>query len=101
MLQINYLYPSRRKVKVIDSGPTFYVDHNLDIMQEFIENSEKLLNKESKISKCLATSDAIYFSEKNIPTILINPIGDYWHNPKEYVEIDSLYTLYELFVTLL
>lgn len=89
------------EVKVLDSGPTFYVDHNLDIIKEFIKNSEQILNKKLKISKCLATSDAIYFSEKNIPTIMINPIGDYWHNPNEYVEIDSLYTLYELFVALL
>ena len=89
------------EVKVLDSGPTFYVNHNLDIIKEFIKNSEQILNKKLKISKCLATSDAIYFSEKNIPTIMINPIGNYWHNPNEYVEIDSLYTLYELFVTLL
>ena len=33
--------------------------------------------------------------------ILMNPKGDYWHNPKEYVELDSLYTLYEIFKTLL
>lgn len=89
------------EIKVLDSGPTFYVDHNLDIIKEFKKNSEQILDKKLKISKCLATSDAIYFSEKNIPTIMINPIGDYWHNPGEYVEIDSLYTLYELFVTLL
>ena len=89
------------EIKVLDSGPTFYVDHNLDIIQEFIKNCEQILNKELKISKCLATSDAIYFSEKNIPTIMMNPNGDYWHNPGEYVEIDSLYNLYELFVTLL
>ena len=49
------------------------------------------------IKKCVATSDAIYFSEKNIPTILINPIGNFWHGPEEYVEIDSLYSLYEIF----
>lgn len=85
------------EIKVLDSGPTFHTDINLDIIKEFIEKSEEVLNDKIKIKKCTATSDAIYFSEKNIPTILINPKGNYWHAPNEYVEIDSLYTLYEIF----
>jgi len=89
------------EINILDKGPVFFVDQNLDIIKEFINNAEKVLNSKVKIEKCLATSDAIYFSEKNIPTILMNPIGNYWHNPKEYVEIDSLYTLYEVFKTLL
>ncbi len=89
------------EINVLDSGPTFYVDPNLEVIQTFINNANKILNKDITITKCLATSDAIYFSEKNIPTILMNPTGDYWHNPKEYVEIDSLYTLYEIFKTVL
>ncbi len=89
------------EVKIIDYGPMFYVDKDLDIIQKFIKDSEKILEEELVISKCLATSDAIYYSEKNIPTIMINPIGDFWHHPREYVEIDSLYTLYKLFKTLI
>lgn len=85
------------EIKVLDSGPTFHTDINLDIIKEFIKKSEEVLNDKIKIKKCTATSDAIYFSEKNIPTILINPKGNYWHAPNEYVEIDSLYTLYEIF----
>lgn len=85
------------EIKVLDSGPTFHTDENLDIIKDFKEKSEKVLNNKIKVKKCTATSDAIYFSEKNIPTILINPIGDYWHAPNEYVEVDSLYTLYEIF----
>ncbi|MBQ7140332.1 MAG: M20/M25/M40 family metallo-hydrolase [Bacilli bacterium] len=89
------------EIKVLDSGPTFYVDYKLPIIQDFINKANDILGEEIKIGKCVATSDAIYFSEKNIPTILINPIGDNWHKKNEYVKIDSLYTLYELFKTLL
>ena len=85
------------KVKVLDYGPTFHVDRNNLFVSKFIDDSKKVLGKCVEVGKCLATSDAIYFSEKNIPTILINPRGNYWHNLKEYVEIDSLYTLYLLF----
>lgn len=87
-------------IKILDQGPVFQVDENLPIIQQFIHNTEYILKHPVKIEKCVATSDAIYFSEKNIPTILMNPKGAYWHGPDEYVEIDSLYTLYEIFKTL-
>lgn len=89
------------EIKILDSGPTFYVDHNLEIVQNFINDASKILKQDVKIEKCVATSDAIYFSEKNIPTILINPKGDNWHKNDEYVEIESLYTLYQIFKTLI
>ena len=89
------------EIKVLDYGPTFYVDHNNPLIKNFLNNAKIILNHEVEIDKCLATSDAIYFSEKNIPAILINPKGNYWHNVNEYVEIDSLYTLYLLFKTLI
>jgi acetylornithine deacetylase/succinyl-diaminopimelate desuccinylase-like protein len=89
------------EVKVLGKDPMFQVDKDLDVIKEFITNAEKVLDRELVIQKCVATSDAIYFSEKNIPTILMNPIGNYWHGPDEYVEIDSLYYLYEIFKSLI
>lgn len=88
-------------IKVLDIGPVFSVNHKLKSIKKFLYDASKILNIKIEIKKCVATSDAIYFSEKNIPAILMNPKGDYWHNPKEYVELDSLYTLYEIFKTLL
>ena len=89
------------EIKILDQGPIFQVDKNLPEIENFLKNSTQILNHEVKVAKCVATSDAIYFSEKNIPTILMNPIGDYWHGDGEYVEINSLYTLYKIFKTLL
>lgn len=89
------------ELKILDQGPVFQVDETLPIIQEFIKSTETILKHPVVIEKCVATSDAIYFSEKNIPTILMNPKGAYWHGPNEYVEIESLYTLYEIFKTLL
>lgn len=87
-------------IKILDQGPVFQVDYNLPVIKKFLKKSENILEKEISIKKCTATSDAIYFSEKNIPTILMNPKGDFWHGPGEYVEVDSLYSLYEIFKTL-
>lgn len=88
-------------IEVLDEGPVFKVDEKLPVIEEFLKNAEKILKRKVLIKRCVATSDAIYFSEKNIPTIVMNPIGDYWHGPNEYVLIDSLYSLYEIFKTLL
>lgn len=89
------------EINILDQGPVFQVDDNNHLIKNFINKTKDILNKELIIKKCVATSDAIYFSEKNIPTIIINPSGDYWHGPNEYVDINSLYTLYEIFKTLL
>ena len=88
---------NRVNVNILDYGPMFSVNENLSLIQNFVKNTEKVLNRKVLITKSLATSDAIYFSEKNIPCILMNPIGDNLHMDNEYVEINSLYTLYEVF----
>jgi succinyl-diaminopimelate desuccinylase len=85
------------KIKILDQGPVFYTDVNNKYIKEFIDKTKDIVD--IKTSFCNATSDAIYFSSKNIPCILINPRGNYWHSKKEYVEIDSLYILYELLKT--
>lgn len=89
------------EIKVLGKDSMFHVDKDLDVIKKFIKDSEKVLGRKLVIQKCVATSDAIYFSEKNIPTILMNPIGNYWHGPGEYVEIDSLYSLYQIFKSLI
>ena len=101
LLEIIKEIANNSEIEILDYGPTFYVDKNNHLIQEFLNNSKKILGHDVEIDKCLATSDAIYFSEKNIPTILMNPNGNYWHNKNEYVEIESLYTLYLLFKTLI
>lgn len=88
-------------IKILNQGNIFQVDPNNPKIKDYMENANKILKREVKLEKCHATSDGVYFSEKNIPTILTNPKGDDWHGPGEYVEIESLYTLYELFKTLL
>jgi len=88
-------------LKVLDHEPVFYVDEKIPVIKEFIKNCKEILGRKPVITKCCAGSDAPYFSEKNIPVIMMNPNGKNWHGDNEYVEIDSLYTLYEIFKTLL
>lgn len=94
-------YSPNISLKILDQEPVFYVDKNLDCIQDYLKNCTDILGKRPAIAKCSAGSDAPYFSEKNIPVIMMNPKGKNWHGSGEYVEIDSLYTLYKLFKTLL
>jgi succinyl-diaminopimelate desuccinylase len=100
---INYIrnYSENITLKVLDIEPVFYLNQELDIVKEFIKSTEKILNNKIVITRCSAGSDAPYFSNKEIPVIIMNPIGDYWHNPNEYAEIDSYYMLYKIFKSIL
>lgn len=40
-------------------------------------------------------SDGRYFADKNIPTVLIGPLGANWHAPNEWVDINSVHFLQE------
>lgn len=94
-------YSDSISLKILDLEPVFYVDKELPIIKKFISDSSKILGYDLIIDRCCAGSDATYFSDKNIPVIIMNPRGDNWHSPGEYVELDSLFTLYEIFKTLL
>ena len=86
---------------LLDIEPVFYVDQELDIVKDFINKAEKVLKRKLVITRYASGSDAPYFSTKGIPVIIMNPIGDYWHNPNEYVEIDSYYAMYKIFESIL
>lgn len=100
---INYIrsYSEDVTLNILDLEPVFYLNQDLEIVKNFINKSEKILNKKLVLTKCPAGSDAPYFSEKGIPVIIMNPIGDYWHNENEYALIDSYYTLYKIFKSIL
>lgn len=100
---INYIrnYSDDITLKILDIEPVFTVDQDLEIVKDFIEKAEKILSAKLVRTKCSAGSDAPYFSEKGIPVIIMNPVGDYWHNPGEYAEIESYYKLYKIFKSIL
>lgn len=92
---LNKIAPTA-KIEIIHENNLFETDINNINIKKYIEISKRILNQEVEIIKTSATSDAIYFSDKNIPTILTNPVGDYPHSPNEYVEKESLYNLYKI-----
>lgn len=88
-------------VEVITLGDTFKTNLNDNLVKKYIECSEKVLNKKIHKVGCESTSDAIFFQNKGIPTVIMNPKGDYPHSKFEYINKDSLldlYNIYKLFI---
>ena len=83
--------------EILLDGKVFKTDLDNVLIKKYISACETVLNKKIKYSGCESTSDAIYFYEKGIPTIIMNPIGYYPHNPKEYVNKNSLIILYKIY----
>ena len=85
------------EIKTILEGPVFKTNLNNKDIKKYLKVCKKILNKEINIIGCESTSDAVYFSEKNIPTIIMNPDGYYPHCENEYVNKESLVTLYNIY----
>lgn len=88
-------------IEIINSGTEFITDPTNDNIKEYLEKCKEVLGYNPKQIKAESTSDAIYFYQKNIPTVLMNPIGDNPHCPDEYVNKKSLLDLYKIFEKLI
>ena len=84
-------------IKTILEGPVFKTNINNKDIKKYLKVCQNILNKKINIISCESTSDAVYFSEYNIPTIIMNPNGNYPHCENEYVNKDSLLTLYNIY----
>ena len=88
-------------VKVLTIGSAFVTDVNNKYIKKYIDTCEKVLGESVVEKGCETTSDAIFFSDKGIPTIIMNPTGYNPHYKNEYVNKESLYTLYKIYESFL
>lgn len=84
------------KINVLIEGMCFISNLDDIYVKKYIKATEKVLNKKVVKTYSEGTSDAIFFSSKGMPTVIMNPIGDYPHCPNEYVNKESLLTLYNI-----
>lgn len=88
---------SNIQITIITQGSIFTTDTNNDNVKSYLKSCYTILGKMPKFKKITSTSDAIYFCDKKIPTIIMNPVGGYPHSEKEFVTVDSLILLYEIY----
>lgn len=96
---INNIYKinSNVTINVILESNIFKCDINNKMIIKYIDICKNELNRDIDIIGCESSSDAVYFSNKNIPTIIMNPVGDFPHGDLEYVNKESLINLYNIY----
>jgi acetylornithine deacetylase/succinyl-diaminopimelate desuccinylase family protein len=74
-----------------------YISKNEKIVQALYEVAKRVLKKDFKLEGSGAWSDAHFFINKNIPTVMFGPDGRNAHAENEFVFIDSVIKLSEIY----
>jgi hypothetical protein len=84
-------------INILLESSIFKCDIKNKMISKYIDCSKIILNRDINVIGCESSSDAVYFYGKNIPTIIMNPVGGYPHGKGEFVNKKSLEDLYEIY----
>jgi succinyl-diaminopimelate desuccinylase len=79
--------------------PNYSVDMNSSYIQRYIEINKHITGKEVKQVSVSGSSDARYFTQKNMPVIMTRPVSAGSHSDNEWVDLDSLDMFYKIMQT--
>jgi acetylornithine deacetylase len=77
--------------------PPVYISKNERIVQVLYEVAKKVLKRDFRLEGSGPWSDAHFFISKNIPTVMFGPDGRNAHAANEFVFIDSVIKLSEIY----
>ncbi len=84
------------KYKIILNAPMMFNVKKNDTTRYFKKVVEKTLSRKVKYIKSCGGTDARYFTEKGVQTIIFGPKGKNLHKNNEYVEIKTLGLQYKI-----
>lgn len=84
------------ELEILSTGQPVIADTNSEYFQKFIHSYRKVIGNEVFDVEHGAT-DGRFFAQINIPVVTIYPIGGGIHSDNEWVDINSLKKLYDLF----
>ncbi|MFH1643566.1 MAG: M20/M25/M40 family metallo-hydrolase [bacterium] len=85
------------EVEILAIGHHFKNDENNLYVKKYVNVCEVLLDKKIKKIKFHGASDGRFFTEKNIPCIIMNPEGGNIHCDDEFVNLSSLSRLSDIY----
>lgn len=91
----------RLVVEVLASETPYSTNIEDDMVKLYLQIVKQVLKEDIIITSSNSTCDGIYFTEKNIPTVLMNPVGGNAHSNLEFVDKESLIKLYEIYIEFL
>ncbi len=89
------------KFEVLSTGEVIYVPENNNFLKLYKEKAEKILNRKIEFICEHGATDGRFFAQKGIPVIITNAIGYGLHTDEEWVDLESLNTLKEIFKSFL
>ncbi|MCL1876824.1 M20 family metallopeptidase [Candidatus Saccharibacteria bacterium] len=76
--------------------PNYTVDPNSELIQKYLTINESITGEKVRFIAVSGSSDARYFSQKNIPVIMTRPLSHGSHSDNEWVDLDSWRIYYEI-----
>jgi len=84
-------------MEVLTTGEVVYSPPDHPDIQAFRKAVEEVLGRSPTLSREHGATDGRFFAEKNIPIVIIYPLGSGIHTREEWVNCDSLEQLYRIF----
>jgi acetylornithine deacetylase/succinyl-diaminopimelate desuccinylase-like protein len=81
------------------NDPPVHLLRNHPLVTSFIHIAREVHGEPIKFSDAMGASDARYFAQYNIPTVLMYPEGGGYHGPDEWIRRQDLYKYYNLLHT--
>jgi succinyl-diaminopimelate desuccinylase len=96
--ELKYNLAKGDKVKIVAQNESFAVDSSNQYITLLAKSAKKIANKKVKYVKDASTSDALYFAQAKIPSVLFSPTGSNSHQNDEWVSYQSMLIFYETIV---
>lgn len=96
---INFIKKTNKflELEVLAHGESFKLDENNLYVKDYFHVASSLLNKNINMIKCQTASDGRFFTQKNIPSLVMNPVGGNIHCKNEWVSFKSLNVLKKIY----
>lgn len=85
------------ELEILAHGKSFKLNEDNDCVKDYINVASSLLNKNIDMINCQSASDGRFFTEKNIPCLVMNPVGGNIHCKDEWVSLKSLNILKKIY----
>ena len=85
-------------IEMLAHGTIFHIDENNSYIKKYLNVCKSVLQKKINPTKFQGASDGRFFTQKNIPCIIMNPVGGNIHCIDEWVSLESLQALKKIYL---
>lgn len=91
---IKYIESLGFKTEIISQGEAYVANLESEYVKNYINIVNSIIKEEVKFIKCESASDARFLK---CPSVIMNPTGDFPHSNDEFVTLDGLKKLYQIY----